>query len=167
MPPTSSVCPKLSRSGNDSINSWLGWDGRFSGHCGMEENKKSGGGDVRAEALSWDGEWDKAKNKFSALSPLSPTVGCFAPHSHPSPPEKKAASRKKSRLRRKKTATMAKNGASCVSRVAYPYLWILATTDPPRLISLASAFSKLRFRLRLRLHGSCPQYAISDGSFWR
>ena len=28
--------------------------------CGMEENKKSGGGDVRAEALSWDGEWDKA-----------------------------------------------------------------------------------------------------------
>ena len=30
------------------------WDG------GMEENKKSGGGDVRAEALSWDNEWDKA-----------------------------------------------------------------------------------------------------------
>ena len=28
--------------------------------CGMEENKKSGGGDVRAFALSWDGEWDKA-----------------------------------------------------------------------------------------------------------
>ena len=27
---------------------------------GMEENKKSGGGDVRAKALSWDGEWDKA-----------------------------------------------------------------------------------------------------------
>ena len=25
----------------------------------MEENKKSGGGDVRAEALSWDNEWDK------------------------------------------------------------------------------------------------------------
>ena len=35
-----------------------GWWG--CGHCGMEENKKSGGGDVRAEALSWDGEWDKA-----------------------------------------------------------------------------------------------------------
>ena len=30
------------------------------GFVGMEENKKSGGGDVRAEALSWDGEWDKA-----------------------------------------------------------------------------------------------------------
>ena len=24
----------------------------------MEENKKSGGGDVRAFALAWDGEWD-------------------------------------------------------------------------------------------------------------
>ena len=27
---------------------------------GMKEIKKSGGGDVRAEALAWDGEWDKA-----------------------------------------------------------------------------------------------------------
>ena len=27
---------------------------------GMEENKKSGGGNVRAEALSWDDECDKA-----------------------------------------------------------------------------------------------------------
>ena len=27
---------------------------------GMEEIKKSGGGDVRAEALAWDDEWDKA-----------------------------------------------------------------------------------------------------------
>ncbi|MDD6832114.1 MAG: hypothetical protein PUE80_03015 [bacterium] len=26
----------------------------------MEENKKSGGGDVRAFALAWDGEWNKA-----------------------------------------------------------------------------------------------------------
>ena len=33
------------------------WDGGFGW---MEENKKSGGEDVRAEALSWDGEWDKA-----------------------------------------------------------------------------------------------------------
>ena len=62
----------------------------------------------------------KPENSFSALSPLSPTVGCFAPHSHPSPPEKKAASRKKSRLRRKKTAPIANSGASSVSRVAYP-----------------------------------------------
>ena len=36
---------------------WIGWDSWIRG---MEENKKSGGGDVRAEALSWDGEWDKA-----------------------------------------------------------------------------------------------------------
>ena len=36
---------------------WLEWDGGLSG---MEENKKSGGGDVRAKALSRDGEWDKA-----------------------------------------------------------------------------------------------------------
>ena len=28
----------------------------------MEMNKKSGGGDVRAEALAWDDEWNKAKN---------------------------------------------------------------------------------------------------------
>ena len=27
---------------------------------GIEEIKKSGGGDVRAEALAWDDEWDKA-----------------------------------------------------------------------------------------------------------
>ena len=36
---------------------WLVWDGGLSG---MEENKKSGGGDVRAKALAWDDEWDKA-----------------------------------------------------------------------------------------------------------
>ena len=29
---------------------------------GREGNKRSGGGDVRAEALAWDDEWDKAKN---------------------------------------------------------------------------------------------------------
>ena len=27
---------------------------------GMKEIKKSGGGDVRAKALAWDDEWDKA-----------------------------------------------------------------------------------------------------------
>ena len=83
---------------------------------GMEENKKSGGGDVRAEALSWDGEWDKAKNVFFGFLPLAPTVARCARHSHPSPPEEKAASRKKSRLRRKKTAPMACRIVSCVSK---------------------------------------------------
>ena len=33
------------------------WDGGF--RC-MEMNKKSASGDVRAKALSWNGEWDKA-----------------------------------------------------------------------------------------------------------
>ncbi|MDD5816894.1 MAG: hypothetical protein PUE05_00010 [bacterium] len=69
----------------------------------MEENKKSGVGDVRAKALSWDIEWEKAKNVFFGFFPLTPTVTRDARHSHPSPPEKKVASRKKSRLRRKKT----------------------------------------------------------------
>ena len=31
--------------------------------------------------------------------------------------------------------------------------WGFATTDPPRLFALGFAVSKLRFRLRLRLHG--------------
>ena len=57
----------------------------------MEENKKSGGGDVRAEALSWDIEWEKAKNVFFGFLPLAPTVARGARHSHPSPPEEKAA----------------------------------------------------------------------------
>ena len=47
---------------------------------------------------------------------------------------------------------MAKNGASCVSRGACPYLWWLAKTDPPRLTALATAFSKLRSAAP-RLHG--------------
>ena len=92
--------------GCGDVGMWALWYGN---------EQKVGGGDVRAEALSWDGEWDKAKNKFSALSPLSPTVGCYAPHSHPSPPEEKAASRKKSRLRRKKTAPVAHRTVSCSS----------------------------------------------------
>ena len=47
-------------------------DGGF--RC-MEMNKKSGGGDVRAEALAWDDEWDKAKNdcKGTVLLQSNPT----------------------------------------------------------------------------------------------
>ena len=40
--------------------SGLEWDGGMVGFGWMEENKKSGGGDVRAEALAWDDKWDKA-----------------------------------------------------------------------------------------------------------
>ena len=81
----------------------------------------------------------------------------------------------KSRLRRKKTAPMACRtavygdagrwvGMAVVESYVPTYEW-LATTDPPRLLALAAAVSKLRFRLRLSLAWSCPQYAISDGTF--
>ena len=70
----------------------------------MEMNKKSGGGDVRASPFRGTASGIKPENSFSVLSPLSLTVARSARHSHPSPPEEKAASRKKSRLRRKKTA---------------------------------------------------------------
>ena len=36
---------------------------------------------------------------------------------------------------------------------------------PSEALFLASAGSKLRFRLRLSLVWSCPRYAISDGGF--
>ena len=36
---------------------------------------------------------------------------------------------------------------------------------PSEALFLASAGSKLRFRLRLSLAWSCPRYAISDGGF--
>ena len=64
----------------------------------MEMNKKSGGGDVRAKALSWNGEWDKAKNVFFGFIPLGPTRthggSLCSPLTSP-PPEKKSASPKK------------------------------------------------------------------------
>ena len=47
---------------NRECSFFLGWDG---GLCGLwmdGREQKIGGGDVRAEASSWDGEWDKAKN---------------------------------------------------------------------------------------------------------
>ena len=82
------------------------WNGGF--RC-MEMNKKSGGGDVRAKALSWDGEWDKAKNVFFGFiplgptrthsDPLGPTVARFARHSHPRHPKKKPLRGKKLCLR--------------------------------------------------------------------
>ena len=43
--------------GNTNRDSFFGGEGGFGW---MKENKKSGGGDVRAKALSWDGEWDKS-----------------------------------------------------------------------------------------------------------
>ena len=43
----------------DLFGFWI-FGGFWDGFCGMKEIKKSGGGDVRTEALSWDDEWDKA-----------------------------------------------------------------------------------------------------------
>ena len=81
----------------------------------MEENKKSGGGDVRASPFREPANGYKAENEISPLYPHSlPTVARGARHSHPSPPEKKAASRRKSRLRRKKTAPVGVEEGGCV-----------------------------------------------------
>ena len=88
----------------------------------MEMNKKSGDGDVRAEALSWDGEWDKAgKLIFSFITTLAHGGLLRTPLTS-------LATRKKSRFAEKKSAPPKKNApiansrASCVSRVAYSYL---------------------------------------------
>ena len=79
---------------------WGLWDGM--GFVGWKRTKSREAGMWGLKPFRGTASGIKPENSFSALSPLLPTVGCFAPHSHPSPPEKKAASRKKSRLRRKK-----------------------------------------------------------------
>ena len=118
---------------------------------------------MRAEAVSWDGEWDKAKNVFFGFLPLAPTVGCFAPHSHPSPPEEKAASRKKSRLRRKKTAPDAKKWRIVYVKGGIFLSMILATTDPIRGSLLWLRYLQAALQASLSLAWSFSQYAISDG----
>ena len=61
----------------------------------MEMNKKSGGGDVRAFALSWDGEREKAENVFFALSLSRPRwLAVLATHI-PRRPKKKPLRGKK------------------------------------------------------------------------
>ena len=69
----------------------------------MEMNKKSGDGDVRAEALSWDNEWDKARKLvFSFISTLAHGGTRCAPLTS-------LAARKKSRFAEKKSAPPKKN----------------------------------------------------------
>ena len=69
----------------------------------MEENKKSGGGDVRAKALSWDGEWDKARKLvFSFITTLAHGGALRSPLTS-------LAARKKSRFAEKKSAPPKKN----------------------------------------------------------
>ena len=84
----------------------------------MKENKKSGGGDVRAEALAWGDEWDKAKYVFFGFLPLAPTVGCFAPTHIPRLPKKKP-------LRGKKVGFAEKNCAySTQDSVVFVDKWV-------------------------------------------
>ena len=69
----------------------------------MEESKKSGGGDVRAEALAWDDERDKARKLvFSFISTLDHGGSLCAPLTS-------LAARKKSRFAEKKSASPKKN----------------------------------------------------------
>ena len=76
----------------------MAWDG-------WKITKSREGGDVRAFALSWDGEWGKAKNVFFGFFPLAPTVAQCAPLTS-------LAARKKSRFAEKKSAPPKKNFAS-------------------------------------------------------
>ena len=81
---------------------FLGW---VSGFRCMEMNKKSGSGDVRAKALSWDGEWDKARKLiFSFISTLAHGGSLCAPLTS-------LAARKKSRFAKKKSASPKRNCA--------------------------------------------------------
>ena len=87
----------------------------------MEENKKSGGGDVRAFALSWDGEWDKARKLvFSFITTLAHGGALRSPLTS-------LAARKKSRFAEKKSATPKKNCAySSLNCIVYgdAYRWV-------------------------------------------
>ena len=81
----------------------------------MEENKKSGGGDVRAKALSWDDEWDKAKNVFFGFFPTLAHGGTRCA------PLTSLAARKKSRFAEKKSASPKKN---CACRKKWRIVYI-------------------------------------------
>ena len=81
----------------------------------MEMNKKSGGGDVRAGALSWDGEWDKARKLiFSFISTLAHGGLLRTPLTS-------LAARRKSRFAEKKSASPKKNTAmACLTESWMP-----------------------------------------------
>ena len=80
----------------------------------MEESKKSGGGDVRAEALAWDDERDKARKLvFSFISTLAHGGLLRTPLTS-------LAAQKKSRFAEKKSASPKKNCACGGWRVHLP-----------------------------------------------
>ena len=76
-----------------------------------------------------------------------------ARHSHPSPPEKKAASRKKSRLRRKKLRLTQKMAHRVYQGWHVPTCEWLATTDPPRFTAPAALSPSYASGFAFRLHG--------------
>ena len=71
----------------------------------MKEIKKSGGGDVRAEALAWDDEWDNAENSFFSFITTLAHSGLLRT------PLTSLAARRKSRFAEKKSASPKKNCA--------------------------------------------------------
>ena len=84
---------------------------------GMEESKKSGGGDVRAEALAWDDERDKARKLvFSFISTLAHGGALRATHI-PRFPKKKP-------LRRKKVGFAEKNCAYSTYSIVFVDKWV-------------------------------------------
>ena len=82
----------------------------------MEENKKSGGGDVRAFALSWDGEWDKARKLvFSFITTFAHGGALRSPLTSLAARKKKPLRGEKVGFAEKKTAPIACRTASCVA----------------------------------------------------
>ena len=80
---------------------FLGWI--LGGFCEMKENKKSGGGDVRAKALAWDDEWDKARKLIFSFITTRAHSGLLRTPLTP------LAARRKSRFAEKKSASPKKN----------------------------------------------------------
>lgn len=84
----------------------------------MEESKKSGGGDVRAEALAWDDERDKARKLvFSFISTLAHGGALCAPLTS-------LASRRKSRFAEKKVGFAEKNCAYSTYSIVFVDKWV-------------------------------------------
>ena len=99
---------------------------------GMEENKKSGGGDVRAEALSWDGEREKGEKEFLTFSLSRPRWRATLATHIPRRPKKKPLRGKKVGFAEKKLRLWLKMAHRVYQGLYIPTGWILATTDPLR-----------------------------------
>ena len=116
----------------------------------MKENKKSGGGDVRAKPFRGTTSGINPENAFSVFSLSRPRWVASHPTHIPRLPKKKPLRGKKVGFAEKKLRLTQNNGASCVSRVACPDLWWLATTDPARLTAPAAAPPSLAWLSSIR-----------------